>query len=102
MRLVKQFEINTAEDAEGEEEEGSDGSKDEEDSEAGQNSIIINVDDTLNSKDDESDDESDSESSSEELLDDDQMMQIDEQLAAVFRSRVEEKRGKGHLHFFTS
>ena len=60
------------------------------------------MDDSLNGKDDESDDESDSESSSEELLDDDQMMQIDEQLAAVFRSRVEEKRGKGYLHCFTS
>ena len=56
---------------------------------------MINVDHISNGNDTESDEETDSESSEEELMDDDQMMQIDEQLASVFRSRIEEKRGKG-------
>lgn len=38
----------------------------------------------------ESDDESE-----EELMDDEQMLAIDEQLAAAFRARAEEKKGKG-------
>lgn len=45
-----------------------------------------------------SDDESD-----EDLMDDDQMMAIDEQLAAVFRARADERKlgkGKSTLHFF--
>ena len=35
-------------------------------------------------------------SEEEELMDDDQMMAIDEQLAQAFRSRANEKKGKSH------
>jgi len=47
-------------------------------------------------------------SEDEELMDDDQMMAIDEQLAQVFRSRTNEKKGgksmlyQSHSHFFMS
>jgi DNA polymerase phi len=37
-------------------------------------------------------------SEDEELMDDDQMMAVDEQLAQVFRSRTNEKKGKGMLY----
>lgn len=40
-----------------------------------------------------------SEEGSDELMDDEQMMAIDEQLAEVFRSRASEKGTKGWFYF---
>ena len=39
------------------------------------------------------------ESEEEELMDDDQMMAIDEQLAQVFRARANEKKGKSQFSY---
>ena len=39
------------------------------------------------------------ESEEEELMDDDQMMAIDEQLAQVFRARANEKKGKSQISY---
>lgn len=79
-----------------EDEENDDGSDEENEDEEATNALRKALEEAVGMKGVNADDgESSDAESDEESMDDEQMMQIDEKLAAVFRSRVEErKKGK--------